>query len=49
MYQSDESSEEDYAIYDLIEYKQERGKEYLLVWWEGYPKEEATWEPTSNL
>lgn len=40
---------DEYEVKDVLAYKREGSTEYFLVWWEGYPKREATWEPVSNL
>lgn len=38
-----------YRVKNVIDFRRgARGDEYL-VWWKGYKKEEATWEPEENI
>jgi hypothetical protein len=39
----------EYAVEDILDVRVTRGKRMFLVKWEGYPIQEATWEPESNL
>jgi len=46
---SSESSPEEYEVQLLLRHRDlEEGRMYLVKW-KGYPKSEATWEPSSNL
>ena len=38
-----------YAVEDIREKKFINGKPHYLVKWEGYPEDQCTWEPLSNL
>ena len=40
---------EEYEVEEILDSKMYRGKLKYLVHWKGYPKEERTWEPESNL
>jgi len=47
---SDESSnEEEYEVDLLLKHRDLEDRRMYLVKWKGYPKSEATWEPSSNL
>jgi len=35
--------DEEYHVKDILDFKEEDGHEFLLIWWKGYPKGEATW------
>lgn len=34
---------------DLIDFKIEKGKEWVLVQWKGYTSEHNSWEPVTNM
>ena len=36
-------------VYITRGYAQPQGRDEYLVLWEGYPKEDASWEPGENL
>ena len=38
-----------YEVETIITKKKLKGKNYYLIKWQGYPVNESTWEPTSNL
>jgi hypothetical protein len=39
-----------YKVKEILQRRaQEAGKKEYLVWWENFPKEEATWEPCENF
>jgi hypothetical protein len=46
-----ESKEEDtkYTIKKILGKKTQNKKDYYLVWWNGYKKDQSTWEPKSEL
>jgi hypothetical protein len=44
--QEDETA---YIVKQIIGQKVEKKIKYYLVWWKGYLKKEATWEPKNNL
>jgi len=46
---SSESSQEEYEVELLLKHRDLEDKRMYLVKWKGYPKAEATWEPSSNL
>lgn len=41
--------EYEYQVEDILDVRVVRNKRQFLVKWEGYPIQEATWEPESNL
>jgi hypothetical protein len=41
--------EQEYNVEEIRDSRKRRGKVQYLVHWEGYPREEDTWEPTGNL
>lgn len=45
----DKPKEETYIIDKLIRKKNKKGKLFYKVLWEGYPEDEATWEPKNEL
>jgi hypothetical protein len=47
--QSDESQDEIYTVEKIIGKRIDGSTIKYLVKWEGYPKEQSTWEPVSNL
>ena len=40
---------EEYDVETLLDMRRINGKAYYLVKWTGFPEDEATWEPLSNL
>lgn len=38
-----------YVVKDLIGYRNNKGVEEFLVWWEGYGRDESTWETKDNI
>lgn len=46
---NDEIDDEEYEVERLLDRKLEKGSIYYLVKWKGYPPEENSWEPVSNL
>ena len=44
-----EAKQEEYKVKAIIDDKKEGGKLYYKVWWQGYKKEDASWEPNSSL
>ncbi len=38
-----------FKVEKIIDSKQIGPKKYYLVKWDGYPQNQSTWEPTSNL
>ena len=38
-----------YIVEAVVDHRQRRGRREYRVHWRGYPSEEATWEPASNL
>lgn len=46
--ESDEK-EEKFKVKKIIGKKKEKNIIYYLVWWDGYKKDDATWEPKTNL
>jgi len=40
---------DEYTVESLVDVRGIQGKERYLVKWSGYPYEECTWEPTTNL
>ena len=45
----EDQTQEYYNVESILEKKKVGKKTYYLVKWEGYSKEEATWEPITNL
>ena len=41
--------EQEYNVEEIRDSRKRRGKVQYLVHWEGYPREEDTWEPAENL
>ncbi len=41
--------EETYTVKSIIDKKVENKKVYYKIWWKGYLKKDATWEPKDNL
>ena len=41
--------EEEYEAEEILEDKQRNNRREYLILWKGYPREDATWEPESNL
>ena len=46
---SDSDNVDFFTVERIIEKKREGKKLFYLVKWEGYPEEQNTWEPVSNL
>ncbi|EAX85594.1 hypothetical protein TVAG_181630 [Trichomonas vaginalis G3] len=46
---SDASGGEVYEVQEIIDERKSGSKTLYLVLWKGYSREEATWEPISNL
>ncbi len=44
-----EAKQEVYKVKDIIDKKKEKGKVFYLIWWQGYKKEDATWEPRTSI
>ena len=38
-----------YNVEKLIDFRSEKGLKLFKVKWEGYPMDQCTWEPASNL
>lgn len=38
-----------FPVESIIGFRSERGVDQYLVWWKGFPKSKATWEPLSHL
>ena len=38
-----------YRVSGVMGYKREAGKELFLIRWDGYTKDDDTWEPLENL
>jgi hypothetical protein len=38
-----------YEVKEIIGRKKIKNKNYVLIWWHGYKKADATWEPASSL
>ena len=38
-----------FFVRDILDKKVVNRKKLYLVWWRGYPKSEATWEPEKQL
>lgn len=47
-YESD-YEEGDYYVQDIIDYRVSQGVEEYLIWWEGYGKDQSSWEPLKNI
>ena len=40
---------EKFIVKSIIDHKEVGRIDYFKVWWKGYKKEDATWEPRSKL
>ena len=38
-----------FTVRDILDYKNVDGIDYYLVWWDGFTKQESTWEPLENI
>jgi hypothetical protein len=41
--------QEEFEVQEVLDSKKIRGKLMYLIFWQGYPPSEATWEPAENL
>ncbi len=41
--------QEEFEVQEVLDSKRIRGKLLYLIFWQGYPPSEATWEPVENL
>jgi len=46
---AEDEEEEKYEIKKIIGEKTEKRIKYYLIWWQGYKKSEATWEPQQDI
>lgn len=46
---ADKEKHPKFKVKEIIGRKKTKGKVYYLVWWKGYKKDEATYEPRENL